>query len=41
MTMLFVVVEGREDPNTTVSGTSSVRHRADNGPTLNAGLVAL
>ena len=42
--------EGREDPNTTKSGPSSARQRnaiemafrwrADNGQTLNAGLVA-
>ena len=40
----FLVVEGREDPNTTISGPSSVRQRnaiqmafhwrADDGPTL-------
>ena len=49
---LFVLVdEGREDQNTTLSGPSSARQRnaiimvfrwrADNGPTLTAGLVAL
>ena len=43
----FILVdEGREDPNTTISGPSlarqrGVRWRADGGPTLNAGLVAL
>ena len=34
------VDEGRKDPNTTISGTS-FRWRALDGPTLNAGLVAL
>ena len=44
-------VETREDPNTTISGPSSARQRtaiymafgwrADDGPTLKAGLVAL
>ena len=48
---LHVIDEGREDPNTTISGPSSARQRnaikmafhwrADDGPTLNAGLVAL
>ena len=39
---LFLVDEGREDPNTTKTGPSSARQRnADNGTTLNAGLVAL
>ena len=48
---LFLVVEGREDPNTTISAPSSVRQRnanqmafrwrADDSPILNAGLVAL
>ena len=34
--------EGRKDPNTTVSGPSTAfRWRADDSPTLNAGLVAL
>ena len=47
---LFLVDEGREDPNITISGPSSARQRnpigmafrwrADDGPTLNAGLVA-
>ena len=47
----FLVAEGKEDPNTTKSGPSSARQRsgilmafrwrADDGPTLNAGLVAL
>ena len=42
----FLVVEGREDQNTTKGGPSSARQRnafrwrADNGPLLNAGLVA-
>ena len=39
----FLVDEGREDQNTTIGGPSSARQRnwrADNGPTLNAGLVA-
>ena len=35
-TLIFLVDEGREDQNTTIGGPSS----ADNGPTLNAGLVA-
>ena len=45
------VDEGREDSNTTIGGPSSARQRnaievafrwrADGGPTLNAGLVAL
>ena len=48
---LFLVDDGREDPNNTKSGPSSARQRNviemafrwrdDNGPTLNAGLVAL
>ena len=45
----FLVDEGREDPNTTISGTSSTcqqnanafRWCAGDGQTLNAGLVAL
>ena len=47
----FLVDEGREDPNTTISGPSLARQRnailmafrwrADDGPTLNAGFVAL
>ena len=47
----FFFFEGREDPNSTKSGPSSVRQRnailmafrwgTDAGPTLNAGLVAL
>ena len=47
----FLVDDGRKDPNTTISGPSSARQlnaiymafhwRADVGPTLNAGLVAL
>ena len=39
LTTVFLVDEGREDQNTTISGPSPVRQR--NGPTLNAGLVAL
>ena len=45
-TFLFLIDEGREDPSTTISGPSSarqrnaIRWRADNGPTLNASLVA-
>ena len=39
---LFLVDEGREGPNTTLRGPSmAFRWRADGGPTLNAGLVAL
>ena len=48
---VILVDEGREDPNTTMIGQSSARQRntiqmafhwhADDGPTLNAGLVAL
>ena len=48
---VFLVDEGREDPNTTISGPSLACQgnaismafcwRADDGPTLNAGLVAL
>ena len=47
----FLLCEGREDQNSTKSGPSSAhqgnaikmafRWRADDGPTLNAGLVAL
>ena len=47
----FLVVEGIEDPNITINGPSSARQRnaikmafrwrADDGPTLNASLVAL
>ena len=47
----FLVVEGLEDPNSTINGPSSARQRnaiemafrwrADDGPTLNASLVAL
>ena len=42
-----LVDEGREDPNTTLSGPSSARQQIDikwriaGGPTLNAGLDAL
>ena len=49
--ILYLVAEGREDPNTTIRGRSSARQRnaiymefrwcADDGPTLNAGLAAL
>ena len=49
--ILFIVDEGREDPNTTISGSSLVRQRnaismafrlhADDGPTSKAGLVSL
>ena len=49
--LFFLVDEGREDPNTTISGPSLAQQRnaikmafhwrADDGPTLNAGLVAL
>ena len=48
---LCLVNEGREDPHTAISGPSSARRRnavymafrwrADDGPTLNAGLIAL
>ena len=47
----FLVDEGIEDPNAAINGSSSARQgnaiemafclRADDGPTLNAGLVAL
>ena len=41
----FLVDERREDPNATICGPTSARQRnrwrADDGPTLNAGLVAL
>ena len=47
----FLFDEGRKDPNTTISGPSmagqrnavqiAFRWQADDGPTLNAGLVAL
>ena len=43
--IFFLVYEGREDPNTTLSGPSLARQRnavqIDDGPTLVAGLVAL
>ena len=49
--VFFLVDEGREDPNTTISGPSLARQRnaiymafrwqADDGPTFNAGLVSL
>ena len=45
--VFFLIDEGKEDPNTTISGPSLARQqmvfcwRADDGPTLNAGLVAL
>ena len=39
---LFLVDEGREYPNTTISEPSLAHQRnADDGPTLNAGLKAL
>ena len=48
---IFLVEEGWEDPNTTICGLSSARQRnaismafrwrADDGPALNAGSVAL
>ena len=48
---IFLVNEGIDDPNAILSGPSSARQRnaismafrwrADDGPTLNAGLVAL
>ena len=48
--MIVLVDEGREDPNITMNGPSSARQRnviqmalrwrTDDGPTLNAGLVA-
>ena len=51
LTILFSVDEGNETPNTTISGPSSARQRnailmafrwhADDGPTLNVGLVDL
>ena len=50
-TFFFLVDEGKKDPNTTKSGPLSARQRnamqmayrwrTDNGPTLNAGLVAV
>ena len=45
--VFYLVDEGSKVPNTTISGPSSTRQRnafrwhADDGPTLNAGLVAL
>ena len=36
----FLVNEGRDDPNTTKSVPAKMAH-ADDGPILNAGLVAL
>ena len=49
--LFFKYDEGSRDPNTTISGPSTARQRnaiymafrwrADDGPTLNAGLVAL
>ena len=51
LTIFFLVDDGREDPNTTISGPSSTRQRnaiamefhrrVDNSPALHAGLVAL
>ena len=41
-TFFLTVDEGREDPSTTLSGPSSARQRrVDDGPKLNAGLVAM
>ena len=38
----FLIVEGREDQNTTIRGQSSARQQnADDDPTYNADLVAL
>ena len=37
----FFVDEGREDPSTTICESLSARWLADNGPTLNAGFLAL
>ena len=38
----FLVDEGREDPNTTtIAGQPALRWCAEDGPTLNSGLVAL
>ena len=49
--LTLTLVEGREDPNATISDPSlarlqnaiemAFRRRVDDGPTLNAGLVAL
>ena len=40
--LCFLVDEGKEDPNSTKAGHHmAFRWRADNSPTLNAGLVAL
>ena len=49
--LIFLIDGGIEDPNTAINGPPSARHRnaiemafrwrADAGPTLNAGLVAL
>ena len=51
LTTFFLLDEGREDPNTTLSGPSLARQgnvikmafcwRADDGPTLNADLAQL
>ena len=38
--IIFLVDEGWEDLNATISGPLSARQRADDGPTLNVGLVA-
>ena len=38
---IFLVDEGRKDPNTSISRPSSARWSADVGLTLNTGLVAL
>ena len=46
LTTIFLIDEGREDPNTTINGSTSAHQqtqfkwRADVGPTLNADLVA-
>ena len=37
----FFNIEGRENPNTTLSGPSSFKWRFAGGPILNSGLVAL
>ena len=46
LTTFFLFDKGRKDQNTTISGPptahqTAFRWRADDGPTLNAGLVAL
>ena len=37
--VFFFVDEGRKNPDTTISGPSPARWRADNGPISNAGFV--